>query len=469
MEKKINRITVFLSAITILFIGWLVYSYYIVPLSVEHGYFVTAAKLMAQGFVPWQDFSIEDTPLGIVFFALVYKLFGIETSSYLASWGILIFHLLNMFLLWKALMKLLGRKVDALLGLAFYSSIIYSTDALMMNMEPLAVFFILLGINLLFRDSGSRTALTISGGMFALAVCCKAQAVFLLPVVLFMIDRIKLCRFVVSFIIFSIVFYIIIGWLSDDFSWISNIQWTNWKSFDSTDIYSIVMNFAILAGRCSLFFLLLYRVLGKELDENEKKLALMGFAAYISICILFIMRGSMAYAMMAYPFITISAVVLVRKIKKYMFLMILSLFVFPTALAVREFNKLDWGIVKQNQMEELDVVKMVLEDCNKVLFIGDECMEFDLGPQIFAEIPHLKPVNLRTSKFGMEKFIDEYNDFSEVVNNADCIIIGELSYRIVFTNEFLSLEEDVLDYMENIGTASLTILKRTEDTPKYSL
>lgn len=149
--------------------------------------------------------------------------------------------------------------------------------------------------------------------------------------------------------------------------------------------------------------------------------------------------------------------------------MILALFVIPTVLAVREFEKLDWGKVKQNQMEELEVVKMVLEDCDNALFMGGECSEFDLGPQIFAEIPHVKPVNLHVSKFGMEKSVDEYGDFNEVVNKADCIIMGELSLRMVFTEEMISLDEKVLDYMENIGTASLTILKKQRILQRYSL
>lgn len=465
MERKVNGLEVMLSAFAVFFIGWLIFSYSIVPLCVEHGYFVTTAKLMAQGLVPWQDFRMEDTPLGIGLLAVFYKLFGVECSSYLASWVVLAFHLMNVLLLGSVLKKLFGRTVDVLLGVAFYAAILYSTDAFMMNMEPLAVFFMLCGIHFLLREEEGKATLAVAGGMFALAVYCKAQAVVLFPVVFFMLDRTKLRTLVISFVGSCVLLYVGIALVCGNLAWISAIQWANWKFFAVSDIYSILMNFAILAGRCSLFFLILFFCFRKKLDKSEKKLAFMGVGAYLVICFLFIMRGDMAYAMMAYPFVVIAAVALVRKMEKGRMLMILALFVIPTVLAVREFEKLGWGKVKQNQMEELEAVKMVLEDCDNALFIGDECLEFDLGPQIFAEIPHVKPVNLKVSKFGMEKSVDEYGDFNEVVNKVECIIIGQLSYRTVFTKEILSLDE-VLGYMENIGTSSLAIFKKTEDTPQ---
>lgn len=465
MEQKVNGTVGMLSALTLFFIGWLIYSYSIVPLCVEHGYFVTAAKLMAQGLVPWQDFRLEDTPLGIGLLAVFYKIFGVECSSYLASWVVLIFHLVNVLLLGSVLKKLFGRMVDVLLGVAFYAAILYSTDAFMMNMEPLAVFFILLGIYFVLREEGGKMTLVVAGGMFALAVFCKAQALVLFPVVFFMLDRAQLRTLVVSFVGACILLYVGVAWVCGNFAWISAIQWANWKFFAVSDIYVMVVNFAILAGRCSLFFLILFFCFRKKMDKSERDLAFMGVGAYLAVCFLFILRGSMAYAMMAYPFIVIAAVVLVRKMEKGKLLMMLALFVIPTALAVREFNKLDWGKVKQDQMEELEVVKMVLEDCDNALFIGDECLEFDLGPQIFAEIPHVKPVNIKFSKFGMEKSMDEYGDFNEAVNKADCIIMGGLSLRMMFSDEVFSLNE-VLGYMENIGTSSFAIFKRTEDTPK---
>lgn len=52
MDAKNQKVNIILGCLLVGMIGWLVYSYCIVPLSVEHGYYVTAAKLWAQGMTP---------------------------------------------------------------------------------------------------------------------------------------------------------------------------------------------------------------------------------------------------------------------------------------------------------------------------------------------------------------------------------------------------------------------------------
>jgi hypothetical protein len=139
--------------------------------------------------------------------------------------------------------------------------------------------------------------------------------------------------------------------------------------------------------------------------------------------------------------------------------------VIPVALAVREFRKLDFGKIKKEQMEEIETVRMVVQDCKNAILLCNDCHEFDLGPQLFAEIPQLRPVNLKTSRFGMEQSFSEFGDFKQAINEADCIILSSITLQFVFSKEMQYLDE-VVDYMENMSSASLTILKRTEDTPK---
>lgn len=131
-----------------------------------------------------------------------------------------------------------------------------------------------------------------------------------------MLDRTKLRTLVISFVGSCVLLYVGIALVCGNLAWISAIQWTNWKFFAVSDIYSILMNFAILAVRCSLFFLILFFCFRKNMDKCERKLALMGIGAYLAVCFLFIMRGSMAYTMMAYPFVVIAAVALIRKMEK---------------------------------------------------------------------------------------------------------------------------------------------------------
>ena len=68
----------------ILLVGWLV-SNFIAPLSVEHGENVAFAKYMAQGLMPYQEFSMPETPVAIGILSGLFRMVGIEASSYWAS------------------------------------------------------------------------------------------------------------------------------------------------------------------------------------------------------------------------------------------------------------------------------------------------------------------------------------------------------------------------------------------------
>lgn len=465
MEQNMERLDRVMMGVTVVLVVWLVSSYVILPLSVEHGYFVTAAKLMVQGYVPGKDFMLEDSPFGIGLLGMLYHIVGIDASSYWASWIILCFHLLNVWLLGKLLKHLLADVAGRWLGMAFYVAVLFSSDAFLLNMEPVAMSFVLGGLNLLAMNRTDTRRYIAAGMMLAFGVFCKTQSLVLLPLVCWVLDRRLFRYFISSFVVSMFVFYIGVGWACGDFTWPMYIEWKGWKDAEASSILSVLANLVIFTARCSLFFLLLYFIVRKDLNEKERAAVCMGVSAYVLVCLLLALKSEMAYTMMAYPFIAMAGVVLIRKMKKYRPVMVLAMFSIPSVLAAREFGKLDWGNVKESQQEELEVIRMAVEDCDNALLICDDCYEFQLGPQVFAEIPHLKPVNLGFPKIGLEDAVYGYKDIREVVNAADCIIVGQLSLKSIFSTELHAMD-DVVDYMENIGTASFTILKRTDDTPE---
>ena len=168
----------------ILLVGWLV-SNFIAPLSVEHGENVAFAKYMAQGLMPYQEFSMPETPVAIGILSGLFRMVGIEASSYWASGLLVLVHLLNGWLLWKLMMRVSVKKAFALFGLVIYLLLVYSTDGLMLNLEPFAVSF-LLGACLLILQRGAKS-LVAASLCYALAVGCKAQALALLPVLAVMV------------------------------------------------------------------------------------------------------------------------------------------------------------------------------------------------------------------------------------------------------------------------------------------
>ena len=168
-----------------IFILFWIISNCLVPLSVEHGENVAAAKYMVQGLMPYQAFGLSETPIGIGILSVLYRIVGIEASSYWATGLMMGVHLLNGWMLWMLMLRLRVEKAFALFGLLFYGLLVYSSDGLMLNLEPMAVSF-LLGASLLILQRTMPT-LIMAGVGFALAVGCKAQAIALLPVLTAMV------------------------------------------------------------------------------------------------------------------------------------------------------------------------------------------------------------------------------------------------------------------------------------------
>ncbi len=471
MDEKNRKVNIVLGCLLAGMIGWLVYAYCIVPLSVEHGYYVTAAKLWAQGMTPWKDFSIQDAPGGIALLGTMYRMVGIEMSSYAASALILLLHLGCVALLGGIMRKIGMSMTSVLFGLLLYVAVLFSSDALMMNMESVSTFLILCAVRELL--SGSRKGIAAAGLLFALAVTCKLQVLIFLPVLYLVLPLIKkeengtqFIRLFTLYVLGALVaMYAVVALSCGDFLWVVNVEWTNLEKVEKEDVYAFLMNLVILTARCSIFFLLLFPFVRRELDNREKSLLKVGLAAYVAVCLLFILKCDMAYGMMAYPFIVLSVVVILQHVRreKLMAVVAVATLVIPVALAVREFRKLDFGKIKKEQIEEIETVRMVVQDCKNAVLLCNDCHEFDLGPQLFAEIPQLHPVNLRTSRFGMEQSFSEFGDFKQAINEADCIILSSITLQFVFSKEIQYLDE-VVDYMENMSSASLTILKRTEDT-----
>ena len=469
MDEKNRKVNIVLGCLLAGMIGWLVYAYCIVPLSVEHGYYVTAAKLWAQGMTPWKDFSIQDAPGGIALLGTMYRMVGIEMSSYAASALILLLHLGCVALLGGIMRKIGMSMTSVLFGLLLYVAVLFSSDALMMNMEPVSTFLILCAVRELL--SGSRKGIAAAGLLFALAVTCKLQVLIFLPVLYLVLPLIKkeengtqFIRLFTLYVLGALVaMYAVVALSCGDFLWVVNVEWTNLEKVEKEDVYAFLMNLVILTARCSIFFLLLFPFVRRELDNREKSLLKVGLAAYVAVCLLFILKCDMAYGMMAYPFIVLSVVVILQHVRREKLMAVVATLVIPVALAVREFRKLDFGKIKKEQIEEIETVRMVVQDCKNAVLLCNDCHEFDLGPQLFAEIPQLHPVNLRTSRFGMEQSFSEFGDFKQAINEADCIILSSITLQFVFSKEIQYLDE-MVDYMENMSSASLTILKRTEDT-----
>lgn len=438
-----------------IFILFWIISNCLVPLSVEHGENVAAAKYMAQGLMPYQAFGLSETPIGIGILSVLYRIVGIEASSYWATGLMMGVHLLNGWMLWMLMLRLRVEKAFALFGLLFYGLLVYSSDGLMLNLEPMAVSF-LLGASLLLLQRTMPT-LIMAGVGFALAVGCKAQAIALLPVLTAMVlwrgkdNQLRLEKgllFVAISLVIVAAGFMGISMVSEQANWMDGLFpmeefmfFHTWKH----KIYSKLVYVVIQGGRCSLFFLLALPWVWKKLSVHGKRCVYWGLLALICYFCLFYFKVKVSHGMLIYPWVVLAAVHILQSLSnKYATVALgAAILIAPSLLTMREFNKLDMGQVKAEQQEEFSTLKSIIQKPGKAIFFLGDCAEYELGPQILAEFPLLQPIT---------SILD--------IKEADYIILTDDGYsEVSFSNISEQLFECIGERM-SYGTGNYMIYVR---------
>lgn len=438
----------------ILVVFWLV-SNLIAPLSVEHGELVAAAKYMAQGMMPYEAFSLQETPIGVGILSVLYQLVGIEASSYWATGLWIVVHLLNGWLLWKLMFRLGVTKVFTLFGLVFYGLLVYSSDGLMLNMEPMAVSF-LLGACLLILQRTTRTLMGASL-CFALALGCKAQAIVLLPVLTAMVlwkgnrNQFRLEKgllFVVLALALAAAGFMGISFMSQKADWAEGLfpmqevqPFQTWKSV----LYSKLVYVVIQGGRCSLFFLLALPWAWKNLSVHGKRCVGWAVLALIGYLCLFYFEIKVPHGMLVYPWVVLALVHILQSLSnKYVVgALAVAVLIAPGLLTLREFQKLEGGKVKTEQQEELAALKKIIQKPGKAMVQFGDCVEYELGPQIFAELTQLRPLGML-----------------EEMSEADYIILTESGFSELSYSEESDQFFECISERKSYGTGSYMIYVR---------
>ena len=438
----------------ILLVGWLV-SNFIAPLSVEHGEHVAFAKYMAQGLMPYQEFSMPETPVAIGILSGLFRMVGIEASSYWASGLLVCVHLLNGWLLWKLMMRVSVKKAFALFGLVIYLLLVYSTDGLMLNLEPFAVSF-LLGACLLILQRGAKS-LVAASLCYALAVGCKAQALALLPVLAVMVlwkgskNEFRLEKgllFVATTLGLVAAGYMGICSLSQEAAWTEGLFpmqevgfFQTWKHVLLNKLVYVV----IQGGRCGLFFLLALPWAWKHLSVHGKRCVYWAILALCCYLGLFYFKVKVSHGMLVYPFVILALVHILQSLtNKYVVGALgVAVFIAPSLLSIREFQKLDMGQAKVEQQEELMALKEIIQKPGKALVQFGDCAEYELGPQILAEFPLLQPIT---------SILD--------IKEADYIILTEEGFSELSYSRESDLLFECISEMKSYGTGNYMVYVR---------
>ncbi|MBR6990366.1 MAG: hypothetical protein IKH95_11110 [Bacteroidaceae bacterium] len=387
-----KKASIYLLGAALLLVALFIWSYCMVPLSVEGSLTLACAKLWAQGYQPWTDFQWADCPLGLGIMSLVYCLGGINTSGYWFLELMCGLHLLNLFLLYLAMEHCKISTTGMLLGLIFYLMVLFSLNGLEVNLQPFAVCFGLL--SLLALQKGHTVCSAVWLGVSLLTM---EHAILLLPAMLLLAywkTDASFIKYVGVLVAVFLVGYIAVAVLTGQPGWI--LQLDLFTIDRSSRLFTRESNLVIQVARLSFFFLFLVFVYWDEVALSVRQYCIVAWVVLGCMAAFMLLRTDMAIGMLALPWMALALGLLVTELsdKKWVAVVWVAVFLLPAFLMLREGKKLQFGQVRTEQRANLAELEGLFPKPTLTVPVFLRSSEYAFGPQVYSEVPNLVPVDL---------------------------------------------------------------------------
>ena len=472
MSKVTNKMA--LAVLFVLVLAWIA-CIWLAPFSVQHGYYVGAAKLMAEGLTPWKDFNIMDTPLGLWIISLPYRLTGTAASGNVAVIFLILVQLLNVFLLHRLLARVQVKGLCQIVTLAFFVVIAFSTNSLMVSLEPIAMSFLLAA--LLCARSRKLWKHFLAALFLILAICCKAQALVAFPAFLLVsaVPERKHWRWkslftcgLFSLVLGALALWAITLWTQEPRFW-SHISLAGYYEYSfSENLKALFTQVAIQAGRCSLYLLIPGLVLYKWASAQTRYYSWVAVLAFVTCVLVLILDKNANFVWFLYPFVLMALGHGLQQSRSYMWIFYLTAFLIPGYLGLREFQKIGMGEVKAEQQDCLEFAKEVIDTPAQVAVLVSSLDDYDLCTQVFSEIPGVRPVDLKHTTWGFVewKIANQNETVNTVLEKADYLVLntdfelGYVAYNLVTFGQWASAMMNFLAGHETMAIGEMDIVKR---------
>lgn len=117
-----------------------IYSLTIAPVNADYGYYVGAAKSMAQGLVPYRDISLGYPPFVFYLLSIPYVLCGTDISPLVPMYIAFLFNLANGYLIWLVLKNFGVSKFIRQYTIVLYIIYLYSVESIFLGWNLLLLF-----------------------------------------------------------------------------------------------------------------------------------------------------------------------------------------------------------------------------------------------------------------------------------------------------------------------------------------
>lgn len=461
----------FLLALAVFFL----YSIWTAPYSPNHGYIIGAAKFISRNYTPYLDISIKDTPLAIAIYSLLYSIVGITKNGDYAVFFLMLFHICNTYVLYNTLKTIGIKKKIRLLFLIFFFISLYATEYLVINIESISLFFLLLSLNFGVLENRSSKLLSII--FITLSIFSKAQAIITVPSFIILssynlskkkLDRTKAFRLIIGIIISIITCSVVTYFFCNRVPFWEQISWCD----SDVSLKTWMFRSATIALRCNLPLLILPLITKDRIHDIYLSCALFAFLLFE---IMAVNDVKTVWFVFLIPFFTIAFADSINNFsakRKYDSIIIYTLIlIFPCIPFFKECRKFDWGAEKTEQKNTIEALNSLLKKPAKIAILCEVNYDQNLGPQIYAEIPDVIPVDLNTTKWGQNNWYQEKNEsfVRKAINDADYIIMNDIfafskdAYCFLTGEKWNENLNNYFDTHNNISLGELIIIEKNNE------
>lgn len=436
----------FIIFIFILICGYLI-SLTLVPVNADYGYYVSAAKCVAQGMIPYRDISLGYPPFVFYLLSIPYVLFGTDISPFVPMAIAFIFNLANGYLIWQMLKTFTIDKSLRQFAIILYIIYIYSVESVFLGLEPFATFWGLLGTNLLLKR---KAHLGIAGLCLTLAFLCKQYAILYAPVyalliLLLRVDKtfkgriIAVIHVALWSLISILIIHIFLIFLTGQEDYFTLLLGTGYGRRSLLGVVEVIQKRFFQM----FFIVLLIPIVWKKSNRLDGMRMI-----FLVLSVLFLLLQnyydtSPHYLIFVVPYIVVLEAIIIRNIQLSWLRVLLCCTIFFLSVFYLIKATEDYQIMRRNtancreltRKQQLDVVNFLHEIVPlKSKTVVARQWNYLVTPHLYGLID-IAPVDYHNTRFGFEEDLQ----LIDQVKSADVLII-EMSHPLYndFVKQFKS-------------------------------
>ena len=288
-----------------------VITFYWASVDVNGATLIGYAQNLTKGLVPWQDFSMSASPLGVVLLGMLYRTFSVSAYEAWALGLMAVVHLVNVVMMVYVLSRIHLHRIGIYVGVLLYLVMTFSALGWSVSVVPMAVLFMLAAMSAVMQK-GIGNAM-FAGLWMTMAVVTEVHVVLVLPAVLVLafwhgrtnhVHGQKGALFFLFTLVMCVLAFIVVTALVGETNWWRQVYFLQWPGEPTWGDRLAAAGMESL--RVLAFLLLLIPFLWKTLSLYGRRFNVMALLSWMALLIIAMATVTPALGAITFPFFAIA-------------------------------------------------------------------------------------------------------------------------------------------------------------------